>query len=536
VTETAAQHSPGSKAQPPAIRWSLPARIVTGFSGLPGLILKFALLAILNALAVWAGVVLASNERWPALAVLVLATVGIDFLYLQPRGLPLKFLVPGTVFLLAFQVVPVLYTIQVAFTNYSTGHILSKSEAVSTIEENTLAPPPDGQTYTLSPALDKDGNLALLLVDDASGKPYVGTEDGLEPLATSDVTIAEGLITAAPGYTLIKGARLFALDRELADFRVPVGKGAVHPEGIDSAVELAPTMRYDRKADTFTNISNGAVFRDNGKGAYASPTTNEQLEPGWKTTVGSKNFSRVLHDPLIRGPFVRVFAWTLAFATLTVVLSFALGLFLAVTLQKQFRFQRLYRTILIFPYAVPSFLTLLVWRGLLNDDFGVVNKLLHTSFPFLFDGTWAKGSVILVSLWLTFPYFFLVSLGALQSIPGDLVEAARVDGAGAWQVFRQITFPLLLVAVAPLMIASFAFNFNNFNNIFLLTGGGPPAGDASVAGETDILISYTYKIAFTAGRGTDYALAATVSIFIFLIVAMIATVSFWRSKTLEQIR
>ena len=102
------------------------------------------------------------------------------------------------------------------------------------------------------------------------------------------------------------------------------------------------------------------------------------------------------------------------------------------------------------------------------------------------------------------PYFFLVSLGALQSIPAELVEAARVDGGGAWQVFRRVTLPLLLVAVAPLMIASFAFNFNNFGNIYLLTGGGPPANDQSVAGATDILITYTYKLAFAAGKGSDY--------------------------------
>ena len=145
-------------------------------------------------------------------------------------------------------------------------------------------------------------------------------------------------------------------------------------------------------------------------------------------------------------------------------------------------------------------------------------------------------SVILVSIWLTFPYFFLVSLGSLQSIPGELTEAARVDGAGGWQVFRKITLPLLLIAVAPLMIASFAFNFNNFNNIYLLTGGGPAAEDQSVAGSTDILISYTYKLAFESGKGNDYALAGAISIFIFFLVAVIAGIGFWRAGTLENIK
>jgi arabinogalactan oligomer/maltooligosaccharide transport system permease protein len=264
--------------------------------------------------------------------------------------------------------------------------------------------------------------------------------------------------------------------------------------------------------------------------------SGEDLEPGWKTYIGFSNFSRIIHDPLIRNPFLRVLAWTFAFAALSVLLSFALGLFLAIALQKAFRLQRLYRIVLVLPYAIPGFLTILVWRGLLNDDFGVVNHLFHLHISWLFDAWWARVSVLLVNLWLTFPYFFLVSLGALQSIPGDLVEAARVDGAGPFQVFRKITLPLLLVAVAPLLVASFAFSFNNFNVIYLLTGGGPPSEDQPTAGSTDILLSYTYKIAFATGKGNNYALAAGISIVIFLIVATISAVSFWRTKALESLR
>ena len=167
---------------------------------------------------------------------------------------------------------------------------------------------------------------------------------------------------------------------------------------------------------------------------------------------------------------------------------------------------------------MPGFLSLLVWAGLLNDDFGVVNRLFGIHVPWLFDANWARSRCCIVSIWLTTPYFFLVSLGALQSIPQELIEAARVDGGGAWQVFRRVTLPLLLVAVAPLMIASFAFNFNNFSNIYLLTGGGPYTGDSSVAGSTDILISYTYKLAIATGKGQDYALASAVAIIIFFIV------------------
>jgi len=517
---------------------SLTSRLVATFAGPAGVALKFVFLGIFNALIVWAAAILASQHKWPAMVVTIAAAVAIDAVYLAPRRFPLKFLVPGTVFLIAFSLIPIIYTINVAFTNYSTGHILSESEAIEQIKINALAPPPNGKTYNLSPALDKDGNLVLLLADADTGKTFVGTREGLTPLPGSDVKVSAGTITEASGYNLITGARLFSLDKELESYRVPTPGGAIHPEGIDNAVQLAPTLRYDPKAKTFTRISDGVVYRDNGKGSFIATANGkrEELEPGWKTYVGFVNFSRIIHDPLIRNPFLRVLLWTLAFAFFTVLLSFALGLFLAITLQKKFRLQRIYRLVLVLPYAIPAFLTILIWGGLMNPHDAILNSLFHVNIPWLYDPWWARVSIIIVSVWLTFPYFFLVSLGALQSIPGELVEAARVDGAGAWQVFRKITLPLLLVAVAPLTIASFAFNFNNFNIIYLLTQGGPAAGDQSIAGTTDILISYTFKLAFASGKGGDYALAGGVTIFIFFIVATISGAAFWRTKALETLR
>jgi len=513
-------------------------RLIAAFSGTTGLLVKLALLALVNGLAVWAAVVLAQEERWVAVAILAATTIAIDVAYLSTRAVPLKFLIPGTVFLIAFSVVPIFYNVNVAFTNWSTGHLLTKAEAIEAIERAHLAPPPDGRSFLMAPARDADGNLVLILVDETSGDRFVGTEDGLEPLAPGDVTVDEvGLIQGAEGYELLGIDELTAIDAELRGLTVPTDDGAaIRPEGFEVAVELRPTVRYDTATDTFVGVDDDSVYRDNGKGSYAT-ATGEELEPGWKTRVGFANFNRLVSDPLIRKPFFRVFLWTFVFATATVALSFALGLFLAIALNERgMPLLRTYRALLIIPYAVPAFLSILVWRGLLNDEFGLVNRLLPVDVPWLFDPTWAKVSVILVSLWLTFPYFFLVSLGALQSIPDELVESARVDGGGGLQIFRRVTFPLLLVAVAPLLIASFAFNFNNFNNIYFLTEGGPQASDQIVAGSTDILISYTWKLAFQAGKGQDYGLASAISIVIFTIVATISALSFWRSKSLEEMR
>jgi len=533
VTSITAPTTPTVDPVPEA---SLLSRAIAAFSGTTGYAVKLLLLGLADALAIWAAAILGSHSKWIALGVLVVATALVNAIFFGGRKLvPAKFLVPGVIFLIAFQIVPIVYTARVAFTNYSTGHISSKSDAIRAIQANTLQPAPNGAQYTMAPAKDAGGNLVLVLVDQATNKPYVGTEDGLKPLPAGSVQASAAGVTSAKGYTLITGAALSGLT-QLDQFKVPVKGGAIQPQGLSLAVALEPTLRYDANADTFTRITDGTVFHDDGKGEFAS-AKGEELEPGWVTNVGFHNFSRVVHDKTVRQPFLRVFAWTMVYAVGSVLLTFALGLLLALALDKPgMRFQRPYRSLLVIPYAIPAFLSALVWAGLLNDDFGIINHLFHIHVPWLFNPWWAKVSCLLLNLWLGFPYFFLVCSGALQAIPSELKEAAYVDGGGAIQVFRKVTLPLLLVAVAPLMIASFAFNFNNFGNIYLLTGGGPPSSDQPIAGQTDILISYTYKLAFASGKGGDYGLATTISIFIFVIVASISAVTFWRTKALENVQ
>jgi ABC-type sugar transport system permease subunit len=527
-------------AQVPGRSWRanwLP-RLVSALSGTTGFVIKIALLSISNALAIWAVYVLATRHDWVVAAVLVAVTVLVDVVYLVPWRwtLPLKFLLPGTLLLIAFQVIPIIYTIDVAFTNYSTGHILTKAQAIQQIELTSLQAPPNGKNYTMAVA-KTGGDYVLILRDEVSGKYYAGTKQGLTPLPAGSVQSSGGQIVSAQGYKLLSGVALFnAVDGPLQKLVVPVGNGAgVRAQSTSTAVELEPTLRYDRRRDVFVSLSTGAVYRDNRKGEYAAHGSDVLL-PGWKTYIGTKNFGAIIHDPTVRHPFLRVFAWTFVFAAGTVFFSFAIGLFLAIALDKRgMRFQRLYRTILIIPWAIPGFLSLLVWGGLLNDQFGVVNRIFHTSIPWLFDANWARVSCILVSTWLTVPYFFVVSMGALQSIPEELVEAARVDGGGGLQIFRRITLPLLLVAVGPLLVASFAFNFNNFNNIYLLTRGGPTfTGGSGVAGATDILISYTYKLAIASGLGNNYGLASAITIIIFLITAALAAIGFSRTAVLEE--
>jgi len=227
----------------------------------------------------------------------------------------------------------------------------------------------------------------------------------------------------------------------------------------------------------------------------------------------------------------------------SVLLSFLIGLVFALALNNErLRGRNVYRTLLIIPWAVPYFISVLTWKnGILNETYGILNKII---LPFLGldpvkwfnDQYWAKLACIIVNTWLTFPYMMTISLGALQSIPDELYEVAAIDGAGKWQNFRHITFPLLLTVVAPLLISSFAFTFNNFTLIYLLNSGGPPmVGATTPAGHTDILISYVYKLAFE-GRGQEFGFASAISVIIFVLVGGISLLNFKISGAFEEIR
>jgi ABC-type glycerol-3-phosphate transport system permease component len=253
------------------------------------------------------------------------------------------------------------------------------------------------------------------------------------------------------------------------------------------------------------------------------------------TVVGAKNFMDIFQNPRYSEAMPRVFVWTIVYAFSSVFLTFSVGVLVALLFNTPvMRGRKLYRSLLIIPYAIPGFLSILIWKGLLNDQWGTINTLLGLDVHWLTDPNIAKISILLVNTWLGFPYMFLVATGALQAIPAELKEAAAVDGANRFQSFRNVTLPLLMVAVGPLLVGSFSFNFNNFNQIYLLTGGGPALQNSkSAAGATDILISYTYKLAFASGKGNNYGLSAAVSILIFFIVGALSFWSFRRSKALE---
>ncbi|MTV25941.1 ABC transporter permease subunit [Nitriliruptoraceae bacterium ZYF776] len=524
----------------------LTARVGSG--SLAGLVAKLLFLCTINGLGLFAATTLWTERLWLPLVIVLAATLLLDVVYLSSRTVPAKFLIPGTLVVLAFQVYPVLYTGYIAFTNYGTGNVLTQPQAAGRIVAGSIAVPEDATRYGSQPLVGPDDELALLLTD-PDGQRFLGTADGLTELDDADV-VGEGTGTEVLGtWTPLTLGEAQSREDEVLAFAVPVTDPDAVAEGeradaisvqtFSSAAVAVQRFEHDADRDVVVDLLDGTEYLPSD-GAYRAPD-GTSLRPGYRDVVGFDNFATVLTSPAIRGPFLRVFAWTFVFAIGSVLSTFVLGLGLALALNDdRLKLRRTTRSLLILPYALPSFMTALIWQGLLNTSFGPINRLLGTSIPWLTDQAFAgalpKLSVLLVNLWLGFGYMFLINTGALQAIPSDVKEAAFVDGASGWQAFRQVTLPLLLVAVGPLLIASFAFNFNNFNVVYLLTGGGPPIqGTPTPAGHTDLLISYSFRLAFGGGRGQDFGLAAAIASVIFVLVAVFSYLSFKRTAVLEEV-
>lgn len=523
----------------PTKRQRQAAGIADAASGnMKSFIVKLVLMGLVDAIAVYAIFILAVQREWLVLGVIVAVTAIVNWIYFSRRRLPAKYLTPGIIFLSLFQVFVLLYTGYVAFTNYGTGHNGSKEQAVSSLMAASLERVPDSPTFQVT-VVDQLGTLGLL-VTDPDGDVQLGTME--QPLAEVDnAELDNGKAVAVEGWTTLSFSEVIARTDEITELAVPASDdpndGALRTPDGSNGYLYTSNLVYDEAAGTMTDQTTGTVYSDEDTGAFVAENGDE-LRPGWQIVVGFDNFIRAVTDPRLAGPLVYVTLWTFAFALISVASTFFLGLFLAITFNDmRMRGRKAYRIAMILPYAIPSFLSALVWAGMMNESFGFINQVLlgGASVPWLTDPFVAKISVLLVNLWLGFPYMFLVCLGALQSIPDDVQEAATVDGASSWNVFRLIKLPLLLVSVAPLLIASFAFNFNNFNVIYMLTNGGPRDTGAPIpVGFTDILISMVYKVAFT-GQTRDYGLASAYSIIIFIVVAVISIIAFRRTKSLEEI-
>ncbi|TLS37863.1 sugar ABC transporter permease [Pseudalkalibacillus caeni] len=252
--------------------------------------------------------------------------------------------------------------------------------------------------------------------------------------------------------------------------------------------------------------------------------------------IGIQNYIDIFKMDIWRDTFVDVFAWTVVWTFVATTGQIVIGIFLAVLInQKDLKFKGMIRTIFILPWAVPAFVSILVFAGMFNETFGTINNdilaaLGIDAIPWLTEPLWTRVALIFIQFWLGFPFIFAMVTGVLQSIPDELYEAATVDGASMWQKFRTITLPMILFAIAPILITQYTFNFNNFNVIYLFNGGGPAVA-GQTAGSTDILISWIYKLTFTSAQ---YGKAAAITMILSVIVITVALWQFRRTKSFQE--
>ena len=252
--------------------------------------------------------------------------------------------------------------------------------------------------------------------------------------------------------------------------------------------------------------------------------------------VGFKTFTDLFRLRTWSNTFYGVFTWTVIWAVASTVTTYFIGLFYAVMINHRgVRFKKFWRALYILPWAVPQFVSILIFRNIFNGQFGPINRFLVSlgfeRIPFLTDATVAKITLIGVNLWFGLPFWLILMTGVLTGIDKEMYEAAEVDGATPWQQFWKLTLPLVLFSTAPLLILSFANNFNNFNMIYLFTDGGPANGNYNYAGSTDILISWIYKLTLDHGQ---YNMASVVSILIFVLIATISIWNFRRTRAFKE--
>lgn len=478
----------------------------------------------------------AQGEYLFAIVTLILVSLGL-YVFANRRAYAWRYVYPGIAGMGLFVLFPLICTIAIAFTNYSSTNQLTFERAQSVLMDRQYQ---TGQTFTfgLYPDVDQwrlqlqspDNNTLLI------SNPFNLNEGGEQKITV--VPTAEEQ-TGEPA-----SLRIITQNRQALN-----GLVAVLPNG--SELRMSSLRQFAEASPLYTLAEDGrdlinnqthVVYRPNtDSGFYQAVNAqgqweNEKLSPGFTITIGWENFLRVLNDEGIQKPFVSIFVWTVVFSVLSVIFTVAVGMVLACLVQwEALKGKAIYRVLLILPYAVPAFISILIFKGLFNQSFGEVNVMLNHLFgikpEWFSDPFTAKSMVLIVNTWLGYPYMMILCMGLLKAIPDDLYEASAMDGAGPFQNFTRITFPLLIKPLIPLMIASFAFNFNNFVLIQLLTKGGPDMiGTSTPAGYTDLLVNYTYRVAFEGGGGQDFGLAAAIATLIFILVGALALLNLKASK------
>jgi maltose/maltodextrin transport system permease protein len=475
-----------------------------------------------------------TGNVWIALAMLIVIGVG-TFIYLSDAGYTYRYLFPGFLGFGLFVIFPIVYMVFLSFTKYSSQNLLNFDRSLAMLEQESFSV--GGATYNYKLYAQEDGTYILCLESDADHtKHFVSAPFELKPGEQPKGLQEPGRLSSLSPGQEVPGKPLDFAQVTRQKLFIPMrGRQFALPD--DTLVAMEGLQKFASRErlwtpspdGSLTNKQDGKVVHPDFQLGYFVTDQGVKVGAGFRTYSGLENYVRIVTDPRIQGPFFKIFLWTVAFSGISVMLTFAVGMLLAVILEwKELRFRRGYRTLLILPYAVPAVLSILIFKGLFNQEFGAVNEFLRAILGFAPEwetNPWgARAMILLVNVWLGYPYMMLVCTGMLQSIPSVIYEASAIDGSGAIVDFFQLTLPLVLPPLMPILISSFAFNFNNFNLIYLLTGGGPKMVGGGIAGETDLLVNYTFNIAFR-DSGSNFGLASAIATLLFFIVGILAWIN-----------
>lgn len=507
-------------------------------------------------------------------AVVMLAGLSITvFVYTTARAYVYRYMFPGLAAVAIFVLMPLAYTFYLGFTNYGSKNLLTFERVTEDFLSQTYRPD-QGVDYDVK--LIGDGReFRLLLTEQVADASSSMSDEDFDKLVAGDTTALQPTASAAdasaasaapkPKQFVTKDALALKTPKILDVKVLPVEQADVNitnvlgdrefserQQALDGLKIVLPDgsivrktgfstfgpkeAQYRKNADgSITNVQTSETLRpDFDKGFYVSDSTKQNQIPGFRTGIGFENYKQIFTDPKFSQPFIAIFVWTVVFSALTVLFTLSIGMFLAVLLNwESLRFRAVYRMMLFLPYAVPGFISILVFKGMFRNQ-GEINMVLNMLFGtgtinWLGDPILAKLMVLLVNTWLGYPYMMVLSMGLIKAIPADLYEASAIAGAGPLTNFFKITVPLIVKPITPLLIASFAFNFNNYVLIALLTAGRPDfLNTDTAAGHTDLLVSYTVKLAFESTQ--QFGLAAALSTVIFVLVAVLSVLNLKLTK------
>jgi maltose/maltodextrin transport system permease protein len=443
-----------------------------------------------------------------------------------------RYLSPAVFAALIFAVLPMLYTMSIGFTNYSSRNLLGFEDARDYLSAERLQTPQSDMSFTLLPSADINSSRKFVLLQQPGAEGLGATRLISDEVDLADLTSREIKLSpttrSGPLDSRALAAQYLEGLRALQLVLPEANKPKTVPLTLASLTHFAQTQPLFVSPDgkALVNQLTGVRFEpDLTNGVFVSDK-GEQLQPGFRVNVGLRHYTKIFTDERFRAPFISVLIWTIVFSLISVFCAAALGMILAVLLDwEDLRGRSIYRVVLFLPYAIPGFISILVFKGLFNQNLGEINVILGGLFgikpQWFSDPLTAKIMLVIVNVWLGFPYMMVLCAGLIKTIPEDLYEASAIAGAGTLDNFFRITLPLTLKPLTPLLISAFAFNFNNFVLINMLTKGRPDQLDAALpAGTTDILVSYTWRIAFE-DSGQQFGLAAAISTVIFIIVAVL---------------